>query len=444
MARRPGLRVRLAALVAAGATAVLTAAALALYHDVTSGVSEAITTELEVRLADLVAGLDDPADAAATQRPVVAQAVDAAGRVLVPAQATPLLTHAELAAALEGEVLVDRPVPGIGDDARVLARRLDDGHGDAVVGVTATTTAPLAHVRHRLVVVLLVGGTALAAAVALTGWVLAGAALRPVRRMAQRAQMISMTAPGERLPVPPGSDEIAELGSTLNAMLVRIEATIAHERAFIDDASHELRTPLAVLRGELELATQDDDLDAVRQGLRSALEETDRLSRLSDNLLTLARADAGQLPGGPMCTDLLDAVRAAVARIACPDRVTLTVDGVHRMVHGEPEWIDRVVTNLATNAVQHAKSQVRVTVDVGSNGVRLIVGDDGPGFPDDLLPRAFDRFSRGDGARSPGGIGLGLAIVASIMKALGGSARAGNGPPLGGARVEVTFPDQGA
>jgi two-component system OmpR family sensor kinase len=443
MARRPGLRVRLAALVAVGATAVLTTAALALYHDVTSGLSDAITTELEVRLADLVADLDDPAGAAATQRPVVAQAVDATGRVLVPAGATPLLTHAELAAALEGEVLVDRPVRGIGDDARVLARRLDDGRGEAVVGVTATTTAPLVHVRDRLVVVLLVGGTALTAAVALAGWVLAGAALRPVRRMAQRAQTISMTAPGERLPVPPGGDEIAELGRTLNAMLVRIEATISHERAFIDDASHELRTPLAVLRGELELATQDDDLDAVRQGLHSALEETDRLTRLSDNLLTLARADAGQFTAGPMCTDLLEAVGAAVARIPCPDRVTLTVEGVHRTVRSEPEWIDRVVTNLVTNAVQHAKSQVRVTVDVDSDGVRLTVADDGPGFPDELLPRAFDRFSRGDGARSPGGIGLGLAIVASIMKALGGSARAGNGPPLGGARVEVTLPDQG-
>ena len=444
MARRPGLRVRLAALVAVGATAVLTTAALALYHDVTSGLSDAITTELEVRLADLAADFDDPAGAAATQRPVVAQAVDTTGRVLVPAGATPLLTHAELAAALEGEVLVDRPVPGIGDDARVLARRLDDGRGDAVVGVTATTTAQLLHVRHRLVVVLLVGGTALTAAVALTGWVLAGAALRPVRRMAQRAQTISMTAPGERLPVPPGGDEIAELGRTLNAMLVRIEATIAHERAFIDDASHELRTPLAVLRGELELATQDDDLDAVRQGLRSALEETDRLSRLSDNLLTLARVDAGQLPAGPVCTDLLDAVCAAVARIPCPDTVTLTVEGVHRTVRGGPEWIDRVVTNLVSNAVQHAKCQVRVTMDVDADGVRLTVADDGPGFPDELMPRAFDRFSRGDGARSPGGIGLGLAIVASIMQALGGSARAGNGPPLGGASVEVTLPDQGA
>src|SRR4029450_5404864 len=116
------------------------------------------------------------------------------------------------------------------------------------------------------------------------------------------------------------------------------------------DPSPELRTRLAVLRGELELATQDDDLDAVRQGLRSALEETDRLTRLSDNLLTLARVDAGQLPAGPVGTDLLDAVGAAVARMPCPDRVTLTVEGVHRTVRGGPEWSHRGVTHLLAHA----------------------------------------------------------------------------------------------
>jgi signal transduction histidine kinase len=427
-----------------GATAVLTTAALVLYHEVTSEVSDAITAELEVRLADLVADLDDPAGAAATQRPVVAQAIDATGKVLVPAGATPLLTDAELTAALDGELLVDRPVPGIGDDARVLARRLDEGRGRLVVGVTATTTAPLKHVRNRLVVILLVAGPALTAALALTEWVLAGAALRPVRRMAERAETISMTAPGERLPVPPGGDEIAELGRTLNAMLARIEATIARERAFIDDASHELRTPLAVLRGEIELAAQDDDLPTIKQGLHGALEATDRLTRLSDNLLTLARADAGQLRAALTEVDLLDAVRTAVARIPCPDGVTLAVEGTPATVRGEPEWIDRVVANLVSNAVRHARSRVRVTLDVTADGVRLTVADNGPGFPDELLPRAFDRFSRGDGARSPGGIGLGLAIVASIMGGLGGATRAGNGPPLGGARVEATFPQPGA
>jgi two-component system OmpR family sensor kinase len=291
---------------------------------------------------------------------------------------------------------------------------------------------------------LLVAGPALTAALALTEWVLAGAALRPVRRMAERAETISMTAPGERLPVPPGGDEIAELGRTLNAMLARIEATIARERAFIDDASHELRTPLAVLRGEIELAAQDDDLPTVKQGLHSALEATDRLTRLGDNLLTLARADAGQLPAALTEVDLLDAVRTAVARIPCPDGVTLAVEGTPVTVRGEPEWIDRVVANLVSNAVRHARSRVRVTLDVTADGVRLTVADDGPGFPDELLPRAFDRFSRGDGARSPGGIGLGLAIVASIMGGLGGATRAGNGPPLGGARVEATFPQPGA
>jgi signal transduction histidine kinase len=244
--------------------------------------------------------------------------------------------------------------------------------------------------------------------------------------------------------VPPGGDEIAELGRTLNAMLARIEATIARERAFIDDASHELRTPLAVLRGEIELAAQDDDLPTIRQGLHSALEATDRLTRLGDNLLTLARADAGQLPAALTEVDLLDAVRTAVARIPCPDGVTLAVEGAPVTVRGEPEWIDRVVANLVSNAVRHARSRVRVTLDVTADGVRLTVADDGPGFPDELLPRAFDRFSRGDGARSPGGIGLGLAIVASIMGGLGGATRAGNGPPLGGARVEATFPQPGA
>ena len=124
--------------------------------------------------------------------------------------------------------------------------------------------------------------------------------------------------------------------------------------------------------------------------------------------------------------------------------MTLTVEGAPVTVRGEPEWIDRVVANLVTNAVRHARSRVRVTLDVTADSVRLTVADDGPGFPDELLPRAFDRFSRGDGARSPGGIGLGLAIVASIMGGLGGSTRAGNGPPLGGASVEARFPQPSA
>lgn len=436
--RRVGLRVRLVALVAIGATAVTTLAALALYRDLSGEVSDAITAELRVRLADLAADLDDPT-AFATQRPVIAQVIDPSGEVTLPDGARALLSSDELATALDGALVVDRAVPGIGGEARILAEPLETSSGGRVVGVAATSTAALEHTRDRLVLVLLVASPVLTAAVTLTAWVLAGAALRPVRRMARRAESISMAAPGERLPQPPGHDEIAELGHTLNAMLERIESTIAHERAFIDDASHELRTPLAVLRGELELAAGDDDLTSIQRGVRSSLEETDRLARLAENLLTLARADAGGTSHSPP-VNLTEVARVAAARLGARPTITLRVDGPDAMVPGPTEWIDRIVTNLLVNALDHANHTVHVQISPVEAGCHLSVVDDGPGFPADLLPRAFDRFTRGDGARGRGGTGLGLAIVAALARGLGGEVHARNGPPLGGAHLEVTLP----
>ncbi|MET0727090.1 MAG: ATP-binding protein [Acidimicrobiales bacterium] len=435
--RRVGLRVRLVALVAIGATAVTTLAALALYRDLSGEVSDAITTELRVRMGDLAADLDDPT-AVATQRPVIAQVIDPSGQVTVPDGASALLSSDELA-ALDGELVVDRAVPGIGGDARLLAQPLETASGRRVVGVAATSTAALERTRDRLVLVLLVASPALTAAVTLTAWVLAGAALRPVRRMARRAETISMAAPGERLPQPPGHDEIAELGHTLNAMLQRIESTIAHERAFIDDASHELRTPLAVLRGELELAVSDDDLPSIKRSVHSSLEETDRLARLAENLLTLARADAGGT-SHTRPTNLTEAARAAAARLGARPTITLRIDGPDAVVRGTSEWVDQIVTNLLVNALDHANRTVDVQISPVDSGYRLSVADDGPGFPADLLPRAFDRFTRGDDARGRGGTGLGLAIVAALAHSLGGEVHARNGPPLGGAHVEVTLP----
>ena len=248
---------------------------------------------------------------------------------------------------------------------------------------------------------------------------------------------------GRRLAQPPGEDEIAELGRTLNAMLARIETTIAHERAFIDDAAHELRSPIAVLRGGLELtAHAPGDAEAVAGGLASALEETDRLTRLSEDLLTLARADAGELAPGDTTTDLLSAIHAGIRRLPHREEVSIEVHGEPFLVRGDQSWILQIVTNLVTNADRHATSQVVVTATRFGSHSRLTVSDDGAGFPPHLLPRAFDRFTRGDGARSRsrGGAGLGLAIVASLTHALGGTVTATNGPPLGGACVEVELP----
>jgi signal transduction histidine kinase len=428
--RRIGLRARLAVLVAVGAAVVASAASIALYRDLSGEVSDALTAELQVRMDDLAGALTDVGDPSVA-RPVLAQVLTTDGHVLEPLGTAPLLTADELVAATRGRVLADHPASAI----RVLAQPLATA-GEPVVGVTATSTRPLERVRDRLLLVLLVATPALTALMTFAAWVLAGAALQPVRRMAQRATTISLTAPDERLPQPPGDDEIAELGRTLNAMLERIESTVATERAFVDDASHELRTPLAVLRGELELALGDDDIETVRRGLASALEETDRLARLADSLLTLARVDAGRLAAAAGSCDLLTVARGSVARLggaAAAAGVEVEVAGEPTEVAGHPDWVDQVVANLVGNAVRHARARVRV--EVGDH--RLAVADDGPGFPPDLLPRAFDRFTRGDPARGRGGAGLGLAIVAGIVGTLGGAVDAANGGPLGGAVLTV-------
>jgi signal transduction histidine kinase len=172
------------------------------------------------------------------------------------------------------------------------------------------------------------------------------------------------------------------------------------------------------------------------------LEETDRLARLSEDLLTLARADAGQLSPSDETTEVLDATRAAVGRFRPRDDVDVEVSGDPLVVRGDPLWIRQIVTNLVANADRHARSRIVVSTSASAGRGTLTVADDGAGFPPDLLPQAFDRFTRGDGARSRGGggAGLGLAIVASLSHALGGVVTATNGPPLGGACVVVDLP----
>jgi signal transduction histidine kinase len=307
-----------------------------------------------------------------------------------------------------------------------------------VVVVAATTTEPLEAARSRLLVVLGIAGPSLALAITGVAWLLADAALRPVRRITREADTISLAEAGRRLPQPVGRDEIAELGRTLNQMLDRIESTITRERAFIDDASHELRTPIAVLRGELELAGQrPDDVESVRAGIESALEETDRLTRLTEDLLTLARADAGQVQAGDDRTELLSVVQSAVARLRSAPTVAVMITGEPLFVRGEQRLIEQIVTNLVTNAFRHAHTTVAIAVMPRQGMASLVIADDGPGFPPQLLPHALERFTRAETSRTRGGTGLGLAIVASVTTALGGHVVAANGAPLGGARVSV-------
>ncbi len=436
------LRVRLAVLSAAGGIVVLAVAALLMYWALSDELSDAITDELTVRVDDLALDLHD-GEVSPGSGLVTVQVVSRDGAVTHPAGAEPLLTADELAGASNGQIVIDRSVPGVGANARLLARPVNETGADLIVGIAATSTAPLQRADQRLLLVLWVAGPILIAAIAAAAWILTGAALRPVRRMANEAATISAADIGRRLPQTAERDEIAELGRTLNAMLARIESAFTRERAFIDNAAHELRTPIAVLRGELELAAQEPDDDAsVAQSLASALEETDRLSRVTDSLLTLARADAGQLIAGDATTELLATARDELRRLPHRDKVSIEVRGEPAVVRGDREWVGQIVRNLVVNAERYAKAQILISVAPRDGFGQLVVADDGPGFPPDLLPRAFDRFARAGGAgRHEGGsAGLGLAIVSSLIQAVGGAVTADNGAPFGGARVVADLP----
>lgn len=440
LTRRLSLKTRLAALTGASTIVVLSIGAVLLYRNLDHEISAAITAELRVRATDVAAVYAESRDDAASSSPVVAQVIDQAGVVQAPIGQTSLLTPAQLAAAFSNEIVIDEPVDTIGVQARVVARPADTRRGRVVV-VAATSTQPLAAARSRLLLILLIAGPSFAVAVTALAWLLAEASLRPVRRMTTQAASITLAEPGRRLPQPDGRDEIAELGVTLNEMLARIENTVARERMFIDDASHELRTPLAVLRGELELAAdRPDEVEEVRAALASALEETDRLAQLAEDLLTLARADAGQLRGADEHLELRTIIQQVIDRLPVTNHMHITVTGPPVTVRGDLRSVEQVITNAAANALRHAHAAVTITVGLQDTKAIMTVADDGPGFEPDLLDHVFERFTRADTSRGRGGTGLGLAIVASLTHALGGTVTASNGPPLGGAVVTVKWP----
>lgn len=442
LAARLSLRVRLTVLSALGAALVLPLVVLLLQGAVRDALNDAVTAELRIRADDVEAELRAGVEPVVTDG-LVTQVLAPDGSVLRPEGSEVLTRAGELPSEPGEEVVRDRAVPGVGDHARVLARRLPGDLGAGWV-VVAGSTSPIVEVQRRLAVLLGVAGPLLVLAVAGTAWMLTRSALQPVRRMTRRASTLSLEEPHERLPQPPGRDEIAELGRTLNGMLERIEQTVAHERAFVDDASHELRTPIAVLRGELELARMELEAREAGDPIRaidSALEETDRLARITEHLLVLARADAGRLADARQRVSLMTATAHVIDRVDA-GRIQLQVTGVDGQVLADPDLVDQLLTNLVGNAVRFARDTVRVGIRTEDDVVAVEVDDDGPGFDPAVLDRALDRFSRSGTSRtrSGGGAGLGLAIVAAIVDSLDGSIQLENDGLLGGASVTVRLP----
>lgn len=329
----------------------------------------------------------------------------------------------------------------------ITARLVAVPAGDEVLVVGASLEEQEAALGRLLALMLLGGpvGVLLAAGV---GWVVAGGALRPVERLRIEAEAISGSEPGHRLPVPASGDELARLGESLNRMLGRLEEALERERRFVGDASHELRTPLANLKAELELALRRARrTDELTTALRSAAAETDRLARLAEDLLILARTADGHVPlrkerldVGQLLRDEVESFlgRARELGISLGFRVS---EGVSADVDGTR--LRQAIGNLIDNALRHTPSggQVQVSLDTSDVGPAIEVADSGEGFSPEFLDHAFDPFSRSDPARSrtEGGAGLGLPIVRAIAEAHGGSVEATNRGE-GGASVVLHLP----
>jgi signal transduction histidine kinase len=233
--------------------------------------------------------------------------------------------------------------------------------------------------------------------------------------------------------VPDTRDEISRLGETLNAMLGRIEGGVLRERRFVADASHQLRTPLALLTTGLELALgRARSPDELRTALASAAESTARLSRLAEDLLLLARADDGRVPLKTEEADVADLVEQVASRFGA------RVDAEPLVANVDPLRVEQALINLVDNAVRHGGGEVTLTAARRNGTLELHVLDEGAGFPDGFLARAFERFSRADPGRADGS-GLGLAIVETIAQAHGGEAHAANRSG-GGADVWLALP----
>jgi len=350
-----------------------------------------------------------------------------------------------LATARRGTVYFElKHLEGISKHARLIARPVQRGGPIVVAG---TTLKERERANESLVRALLIGVPialflATAAAIALIG-----GALRPVEQMRRRAATISPAEAHARLPLPEAQDEIRRLGETLNEMLARLQRAFERERSFVADASHELRTPLAILKAELELASRgprtNEELTAA---VHSAAEEVDRLTRLAEDLLVLARADAHGLPVRAQMQPVEPVVHRVAddfAGRAGEDARTIDVHpagGLEAPIDGER--IRQALGNLVENALAHGAGDVTLSARRVNGSVELHVEDAGPGFPDPFIAHAFERFTRDDHARGRGGSGLGLAIVDAIARGHGGSAHARNTQT--GSDVWVTIPAQGS
>lgn len=359
-----------------------------------------------------------------------AQVLDRSGRIVDTSTAVhgaPMLSASQVA-GINASRFISTRVAGVDDPARLLATPAHVGGQDFVV-VVGTNLGDKNDAMHRLLLLLVLGLPGALVLASGVGWLVAGAALRPVERMRRDAAAASLAQTGPSIAVPPTGDELARLATTLNDLLIREREALEAEHRFLDEASHDLRTPLAVLKAELDLAlARPRGRDELEAALQAAATETDSLVRLAEDLLVLARSRRG-----PVALHR-EPIRFAdfCAECAAPFGEVVRVDADDFEAGADPVRLRQAVRNLLDNAVRHgAGKSVRLAATTDASGwVTISVSDAGPGFPSEWLGRL---------ARRTGAHGLGLSIVAAVAEAHGGMALAGESAD-GGAEVIVRLP----
>ncbi len=331
---------------------------------------------------------------------------------------------------------------------RIVTRKVNGPEAALVVQIARSLEFHDHEMRELLVALLVTGPLTLLIALG-GGYFLARHSLSPVDRMTETANRIEAKQLGSRLEVVNSDDELGRLAMTLNGMLERLERSFREMQRFTADASHELRTPISVIRTEVEVALNKPVAEDLQNLLGSILEECERLTCITDQLLMLSREDAGISHSRQEVVNLTE-VASDVAKTMKPlaDGRNVTLSAVTNgevVVTGDEDRLKQVVYNLLDNAIKYTQEggSVEVTVEDGNDGVSLSVRDTGIGIAPEHIPHVFARFYRVDKARTraEGGTGLGLSIVESIATAHGGTV-AIESEPGKGTTVTVSLPRQ--
>jgi two-component system OmpR family sensor kinase len=452
MGRLP-IRVRLTAAFALAMLLMLGAAGLFVYLSLRADLDEGVDNGLRSRSDDAAALVERSGPGLGESGSQLVEAEESFAQILTPdgrlidgtgGANEPALTPDEARQASRATSFHERHVPGIEAEARILARPVS-ADGRPFVLVVGASLDDRDETLSGVISSFAIGGPIAVLLASGLGYLVARAGLGPVEAMRRRAERISLTRAGERLPLLAAKDEVRRLGETLNEMLARLEAAFERERRFVADASHELRTPLAVVKAELEAALRRTDPHA-RESLVAALEETDHLAQLAEDMLLIARSGDGALPVRPEDVEVRELLDQARERFRDRDEaegrriVVRAPEGLRARL--DPLRLRQALGNVVDNALRHGLGDVTIAASSYADGVQIDVSDEGGGFSPELAPSAFERFTRGDEARTRSGAGLGLAIVRAIAEAHGGTATIEeDGSP--GALVRLRLPAPG-